>query len=178
MKKLITYLFILFISTILAGCGFHLRGYKPLPPQLHVIYIETSAPYSELTKRLTQTFRSMCIIVTTCPQDAPITLHILSHTITHQLTSQGANGQLSTYLLTYLVSYQLIDSQGHVLQCPQTIIATRSFQISANQILGDTNVQDTLVDSMRRDVIYQLLERLQSRGTLQALDATCACSHN
>lgn len=173
MKKIIKISLLFFISLTLSACGFHLRGHQPLPPELHVIYIESSTPFSEFSKRLEQTLRSIGIVVTTCPQDARITLHIIAQTVKHQLTSQGSNGQLSTYLLSYYVSYQLVDAAGRVLQCPQTIIETRSFQISANQLLGDTNVQDTLVDSMRRDIIYQLLERLRSRGTLQALQKTC-----
>jgi LPS-assembly lipoprotein len=173
MKRTITLFFLFFLSITLSACGFHLRGHEPLPPELHVIYIESTTPYTEFSKRLEQTLRSIGIVVTRCPQDAPITLHIIAQTVTHQLTSQGSNGQLSTYLLSYFVSYQLVAADGHVLQCPQTITETRSFQISANQLLGDTNVQDTLVDSMRRDAIYQLLERLRSRGTLQALQKMC-----
>lgn len=154
---------------LLSGCGFHLRGHEPLPPQLQTLYLQSDAPYGSLTKQLEQTLRSAGVVVTTEPQSAPYTLQIQNENLGQLITGQGVSGQLATYLLTYSVSYQLLDAKGRAIQPQQSIVATRSYSISANQVLGDTSVKNNLEEDMRRDLITQLLNRLRAKKMRQAL---------
>jgi LPS-assembly lipoprotein len=171
MQKKLGKLFLLLILVCsLTACGFHLRGYAPLPPELHTLYLQSNSPYSALTKQLQQVLKSSGVILVQDSQDAPLTLQILSDNFGQQITGQGASGQISTYQLSYTVSYQLLDAKGRVVQPPQMVGTTRSYAINSNQILGDTTVQTGLKDDMRRDLIYQLLNRLRSRNTLKALE--------
>ena len=165
MKKIICIL----LCLILAGCGFHLRGHEPLPPQLHVLYIQSDNPYGAFTKLLNRTLHGIGIILAKSSKDAPYTLQIISETSNQELTSQGASGQLSTYLLTYSVVYQLLDVHGRVISGPTTVTASRSYSAAANQILGDTNVQSSLKSDMQLDAVVQLLNHLRSRNSVQAL---------
>lgn len=169
MKKLLNSAFILLFTTVIAGCGFHLRGHEPLPVQLHTMYLESNQPYSSLTKQLQQTLQSVGVTLTQTAQAAPVTLQLLQDNFTQTTTAIGSGLQTSTYLLNYSISYQLLDNKGRVLQAPQTINTTRNYSITSNQILGDTNVQANLKDEMQRDVIYQLFNHLRSRNTLKAL---------
>jgi LPS-assembly lipoprotein len=153
----------------LAGCGFHLRGYASLPAQLHVLYVQSDKPYGALSKQLQQTLRSMGVIIAPNAQAAPLSLQILAENNSQQLTSQGVSGQLATYTLSSTVIYQLANAQGRVIQSAQTVTASRSFSMNANQVLGDTSVQAGLQSDMQRDLVYQLVNRLNSRNTAYAL---------
>lgn len=153
----------------LVGCGFHLRGHEPLPPQLDVLYLETDEPYGPLTKQLQQILTSIGVALAPDATMAPVTLRIIADTYGQQLTAQSSSGQLNTYILTYTLTYQLLDKQGRFLQHVQVITTSRSYTISANQVLGDTAVQTSLQNDMRSDAINQLLNRLRARNTQKAL---------
>lgn len=162
-----------FLSFILSGCGFHLRGHEPLPPQLHILYLETASPYSPLTKQIQQTLNSIGIILVPCAQQAPVTLKILCSDFTQVITSIGSSGQITTYLLTQTITYQLMNCKGCVIHGPLIACTTRTYSIAANQILGDTAALNSLRIEMQRDVIYQILNHLRAPNTQAALRQCC-----
>lgn len=155
----------------LTACGFHVRGYEPLPSQLHVMYLASNTPYSAFTKQLRQTLTSTGIVLVKNAQAAPVTLQILTENNSQQMTSAGVSGQTTTYLLTYTVTYQLMGSKGNVIEGPDTVTTSHSYSITSNQILGDTHVQTGLQNQMQREIIFQILNRLHSYRTIQALQA-------
>ncbi len=170
MKKFPHYLFLMSILLFgLSGCGFHLRGHAPMPPQLSVLYLQSDQPYSALTKELRQVLRSAKITLTQNAASAPITLQIVSDRFTQQVTSLGASGQTSTYQLNYVVSYQLLTRQGQVILGPDTVTSSHSYSITTNQVLSGINYQSNLQAQMQREVIFQIMERLRSARTMRAL---------
>lgn len=163
----------LFLTTLLVlsltACGFHLRGYEPLPPQLKVLHIESNSPGSLLAHELTQTLENSGIVIEKNAKAAPITLQILYDRLARQATSIGAGGQTTAYFLTYTATYQLIDRQGRIIAGPHSVSTTRNYSVTANQLLGDVNTEATLLEDMRRDIIHQMITRLDSPNTLRAL---------
>jgi LPS-assembly lipoprotein len=164
-------LFVTLLAVLLTGCGFQLRGYEPLPDQLKVLYLQTDSPYSAFTKQLKVFLTSAKVTIVDRPQAAPVTLQILSDNTAQTLTSTGASGQTNTYTLTYTVVYQLLARNGEVIQSPQTVSTMRNYSVTSNQVLGDTNVQNTLLGQMRRDVIYLMLNRMRTPQALKAISA-------
>lgn len=160
------------LALFLAACGFHLRGHEPLPPQLQTISILSSSPYSPLVKQLEQTFEASHVTVVKKGQQAPILLKILNDDFSRGSSSVGASGQVTTYSLTYNVSFQLLTHDGKPITQAMNVSSTRSYSVSANQVLGDTNVQNNLQEEMQRDVVYQLFNRLRSREVIKALTST------
>ncbi len=153
------------------GCGFHLRGHQPLPEELKVLHLQTNSPYSDFTKQLKSFLTSAKVVLVDTSQAAPLTLQILSERSSQQLASVSASGQTNAYSLLYTVTYVLLDRQGQPIQAPQTVSTSRSYSVTSNQVLGDTNVQNILIAQMQRDVIYQMLNRLSSPRTVQMLAA-------
>lgn len=173
MKQLFAkFLLLCSLALSLPGCGFHLRGHEPLPPELHVLYLQSADPYDPLTKELRQVLQTIGVIMAQDSVSAPVTLQIINENFSQQLGAQGAGGQLTTYVLIYTLAYQLLDPKDRVIQASQTITSTRNYQVNANQLLGDLSVQESLKEDMRRDLINQLLNRLRSRNTLKALVQT------
>jgi len=171
MLTICKYIVITLLVSILAGCGFHLRGHTPLPPELKVMYLQTNAPYSDFTKQLKLMLNSAKVTLVDEQQAAPITLQILSAADSQLLTSSSASGQTNTYALNYTVIYQLLNNRGQVIEGPQTVITTRNYSVTSNQVLGDTTVQNALLLQMQRDAIYQMINRLRTPQLLKALAA-------
>lgn len=169
MKKTLLALFFIFLTIPLSGCGFHLRGYEPLPPQLKVIYLQTSEPYSAFIKQLKKTLYDVGVLLTENSDQSAVTLEINSAILTQTPTNFGSNGQVTTYLLTYTVTFQLLDRHGKTILGPESVTTTSNYSITSNQILGDMNAQQNLESDLRRDAIYQLLSRLRSYSTMEVL---------
>lgn len=164
---------IVFLSLLLTGCGFHLRGHEPLPPQLHILYLQSDHPYTPLIQKIKHALKSTGIILVPTPQQAPVTLQILCSDFTQVIASVGTSGQLTTYILTQTITYQLTDCRCRIIQAPQTASTTRTYSIAANQILGDTAALNSLRNEMQRDAIYQILNHLRSPCTCAALQQVC-----
>ncbi len=173
MKVNISKLFLI-VSLLLSltACGFRLRGHEPMPPQLHILYLQSSSPYGAFTKQLQQVLSSIGVVLVQNAQQAPVTLQILNEGTGQQFAGQGVSGQVATYTLSASASYQLLDAHGHVIQPPQTVATTRNYSVNSNQVLGDLHVQSSLQADMERDLINQLLNRLRSHNTVRTLTAS------
>lgn len=160
------FIFSLFLMLMLSACGFQLTGQGKQALAFHTISVETDQPYSDFTKELQNSLASMGVRVTT---PAAIRLQILAQNFTRNTTSLGNAGQTTTYLLVYNVLFKVIDRTGHILLAPQQVRATRSFSITSNQLTGDLNTENNLLESMQHDVIRQLIIRLASPELRQQL---------
>ena len=169
MKNIIRWLLIFALAVIVSACGFHLRGREPLPASLQTIYIQTNQPYSSFTRELHQTLNTIGVTIAQDAKTAPIILQIVNDNLVQQMMSVGASGQTTTYVLTYTVSYQLLDRNGVTVLPTQTAIVHRDYSASTNQLLGDINTQNTLVNDMQREVIYQILNRLRTDPRLKKI---------
>jgi len=158
-----------FLLFTLTACGFHLRGHSPIPPELSVLYLQTDSPYSAFSKQLKQYLIASKVNLVESAEDAPITLKVISAKSSQALTSSGANGQTNTYNLAYTVTYQLLNNNGVAIQTPQTVVSTRDYSVTSNQLLSDTNVQSSLVDQMQREAIYQMITRMRAPNTLKTI---------
>lgn len=167
MKNIIQWFLMAALSMMIFACGFHLRGSEPLPASLQTIYIQTNQPYNSFARELRQTLRTVGVTVAQNANTTPITLQILDDTLNQQITSVSTGGQTTTYVLNYAVNYQIVDRKGIVILAPQIASARRDYSATTNQLLGDINTQNTLINDMQREVIYQILNRLRTDTTLK-----------
>ncbi len=156
-----------FLFSTLTACGFQLRGHTFSLP-FHTLSLESKQPYSHFNSALQKALETAGI-QSSFNSTAPIRLQILSQNFTRTITSLGNAGQTTTYLLTYAILFQVIDGKHHVLLAPQQIRTTRTFSITSNQLTGDLNTENDLLDKMQQDVIQQLLIRLASQELRQKL---------
>lgn len=153
---------ILFLSILLSGCGFHLRGNKPITPALHNLFIDSAEPYSGLTKQLELSLRSLQIQIAKEPTEAPVTLKLSPQLFKSTTLSRGASSTFKEYTLSLTTTYQLQDKDGNLLYGPKVLKASRSLLIVENQVLSASNEQAVLKQDMQRDIMYQLLNQLSS----------------
>ncbi|OIZ95626.1 hypothetical protein A1D18_01705 [Candidatus Rickettsiella isopodorum] len=161
------FLFSLFLSFMLTACGFQLRGHEFSLP-FRTLSLESNQPYSHFTKELQKALAAAGVNILLATPTSP-RLQILAQNFTRTATSLGNAGQTTTYLLVYSILFQIIDCKGHVLLAPQQIRATRTFSITSNQLAGDLNTENDLLENMQQDVIQQLLIRLASPELHQQL---------
>lgn len=154
---------------LLTACGFHLRGHIPLPPQLRVLFLECGNQYNPLGKALASALCASGIHLVPNAKAAPVTLEIVSDNMNDNTTSIASGGQVTTYYLVYSVCFQLRDCNGKIILPPQTLTTSRTYSIASSLILANTNGLYDLHEEMRRDIVFQILNRLRAPCTLKAL---------
>lgn len=156
-------IFSLLTALALSSCGFQLRGSQPLNPSFQEIYIKTADPYGQLTRNLREYLKMSGAHVTDSPQDANTILDILSEAKNQVLLSVSSTQQTRQYNLMLIVSFEITNAKGVVLVPPQTLTESRTFTTVSDQILGGTNEQNTLYLQMQQAIVYDIMNRLESR---------------
>jgi len=153
----------------LSSCGFHLPVQTAVPIELQQLYLQTNSPYSPFTIALEIALQNRDIELLDSPEEAPVTLQILSERVSRSVGAISFNTNTRQYNLTYRVVFQLKDSQGEIIVNRRTTTARRRLIVDANQVLGSTNEEATMEQEMRREVIQKLLYQLGSENVLEAL---------
>lgn len=148
---------------LLSGCGFQLRGSTPLSPPLQQVYIKTADPYGQLARNLRDYLQASGANITDTPQQATTVLEILSDDETQQLLSVSGTQQTRQYNLILSVKFAVANAKGTIVVPEQVLTETRAFTTTSDQILGGTNEQSTLYQQMRQAIVYDIMNRLNSR---------------
>lgn len=154
---------------LLTGCGFHLRGDTPIPPQMHSLYLKTSKPYDTLSKNLRATLTSAGVNLVSYQKDAPVTLQIVSEAPGQSIANIGTNTTTRQYNLTYTAVYQFTNSVGKIIAGPFTVSETTAFMTTSNQMLSSSTTQDQLQEQMQQQAAQQILNVLAAPDTVQAI---------
>ncbi len=170
MRRCLLSIFSLCAAICLSGCGFQLRGSEPLNPQFQEIYIKTTDPYGQLTRNLHDYLQMSGAHVTDTQEAATTVLNIISETQSQVLLSVSGTQQTRQYNLILTVVFDVLNAKGVMLVPPQTLSETRAFTTLSDQILGGSNEQNTLYQQMRQAIIYDIINRLESRDIADMLD--------
>ncbi len=122
----------------LVSCGFHLRGYIPIPTSLSKLYIQSDDAYSSFSQSLVSALRNRGIEVVSSPQQAPITLEIIDESSRSQVGALSATTETRQYTLFYTVTYQLRNSEGDAITQAQSVTTQRTFTVDLEEVLGST----------------------------------------
>ena len=151
-------LLVLGAASMLAACGFHLRGAVKLPfPNLYVQVSNASQFGHELKRAL----RASDVQLMDSPKEAAATLAILSELRERQILSLGGQGRVREYQLRYRVAYQVTSPKG-VITPPTEILLKRDISFNDAEVLAKEAEEGLLYRDMQSDAVQQLLRRLQA----------------
>jgi len=160
---------VIILLTMLAACGFKLRGQAYLPPEIRTIYLKSNAPYGSFTEQLRQTLVSMGIKLVENEKDAPIVLEILNEGTQRQLTGLSTTTPVNTYQLIYTVTFKITDNAGRALGPVRSVSARRAHVVNSSEVLSVNMEYNLLEQDMRREAVYQIINQLGSRSVLSHL---------
>ncbi len=167
--KFFKWSFIVFLTALLFGCGFHPRHTSVLPEQYRTVYIDTNQPYSELMTALKEALHNNGVSTTRDVNAATLTLHILhAHTDTKSQTL-GPSNNASAYVITYYLTFALALPNGKEILGPQTITSSRTLSLNPDQSIANNNQADITTHALERDIIHQLFYVLSSKDMDSAL---------
>lgn len=155
-----TSLTMLMLTLLLGACGFHLRGQAAFALPFKALYIKSANAYAPFITALKHAIEANGVQVTDAPEQAQLTLHIVSETTDKQILSLSASGQVLEYSLYYRISYQAYDRNQHDWLAPDEIKLQRDYSYDVTQVIAKQQEETMLYQDMRNDAVQQMLRRL------------------
>jgi LPS-assembly lipoprotein len=157
--------FSIVFATLLAGCGFHLAGSRPLPESLRSTYIEVIAPYRVSEPPLEVSLRSLLQrrggVVLDSAGAAKAVIRLSDLNESRQVLSIGTDGKVLEFQLVTRVTYQ-VNSGDKVLMPPDSLSLSRSYSFNAQQVLAKDAEEARLREYIQHELADLLLLRMES----------------
>lgn len=167
-KRLLTLFICFFLSAILAGCGFHLRGQEKagLSPELSVLRVRTiggDVRGNELRREVERalTVQADVRIAPETENKFPI-LTLYGEQTNSRVLSFDANRNVSEFLLRYRVDFDVRNTAGEEIVGRQTIILQRDYTFDRLNVLAKEREEQELGERMRQEAVQQIIRRLAS----------------
>lgn len=158
----LTFLFL--FASLLTGCGFQLRGNVELPANYQHMAIEGVSEYSALGLDLKRALRANGVdVVEATAAQAILKLSQVDYQ-RRLLSVSAASGKTAEYELHYSLKMSVVDRQGKVLVPEQPLQQLRDYVFDQNNVLATDNQEGQLRKDMERDMVGQILRRLQARA--------------
>lgn len=173
-KRVPRVLSVLLAMALLAGCGFHLRGWDLSASVASAAVV--SADRVDITRDLEAALRQSGVDLVSIDESPDVTIEILDESVSRRSASVSGQARVAEYELTSLVAYRILGESGPLL--PRSLArAERSFRLDRDNIVGSSEEQALLEREMRRDLIEQILRSL-NRVTESAAATNSAAAIN
>jgi outer membrane lipopolysaccharide assembly protein LptE/RlpB len=149
--------------SLLAGCGFQLRGAESLqlPSRLSPMHLSGLRTDDPLRRELTQALREAGVTVTTSKETAQSFLVLSGRENRRRVAAVNAQGRAIEYEMVEAVTFELLDRERNVLLPEFRVANESSYSDPSGDPLGKAGDQQLLRDSTRRDTVQQIMVRLR-----------------
>jgi LPS-assembly lipoprotein len=162
-RRLVLALGAFVLASPLSGCGFQLRGPRPLA--FTTIFLGVSS-YSALGMALRrQILTSGTTEVVDDAARADVRLDILRNEQSREILTLTGAGKVREYQLRHIIRFRLVDRTDTELIPPTSISATRDYNYDDAQVLAKEQEAVLLYRDMQADLVRQLMRRLAAVKT-------------
>lgn len=152
----------LILIFLLAGCGFHLRGSQGVDVALERIHVSAANVYGAFVQELERTLQQSGIEVVDSSAAAPWSLRVLGERTSRRAIATTSRVQVSEYELRMEVRFELLDTNGDTVIEPVSLIAERIYSFDSSSLVGSSEEEELLKEEMRRDLIGQMIRRVDA----------------
>lgn len=157
MKRL---LLALLAATLVAGCGFQLRGTASgkLPYESFHVALPDNAEVGVWLKRYIRSMHSTKLV--DLPEQADAIFQQLYDNREKAVLSVNSVGQVREYRLKMTYGFRIVDAKGKTLVPPNEIELTRDMTYDASTVLAKDQEEALLWRDISNDLVNQILRRL------------------
>lgn len=154
------------ICVFLAGCGYSLRGSEALSSRFDSLELRLQDPNSELSRLLRRSLESAGVSTTLTSSSTPVSseqaiLSVGNEQLANRPVSVNPRARAAQYEIRLSVDVAL--SHGEIDPIPQqTLFVQRSYFEDIDNITGNRDEVQIITAEMRRELVDQLLRRLQA----------------
>ena len=146
------------LPLLAAGCGFQLRGQRPLP--FDTLYLGMSE-YSDLAAAIRrQIHAGSNTRVVSNKEEAQVRLEVLADAKEKAILALNTQGRVREYQLRLRYAFRLVDKNGQEVLAPNEILLRRDLAFDDSQVLAKEQEEILLYRDMQGDLVQQLMRRL------------------
>jgi len=150
--------FLLVVTLLLTACGFHLRGQAGMPFQ--TLYLDAANPSTTFIAELRSNLEANNVKLVNAPDKADVILNIVSELPDKQILTLGGSGRVNEFQLRYKVSLRAYDLKDQEWIPAEEMMLRRDFSYDDTKILAKEQEEALLFQSMRTDMVQQIVRRL------------------
>lgn len=151
---------LLFLCFLVSSCGFHLKGFAPIPAWFDSVYIIPKNTDPFLLRYLNHQLISQSMTAVPDLGRANYLLILEDDGFQQQMTSVSASTTPRQYQLIYTLHYTLLTKAGVKLRPSDTVVVVRLLTINNNRILGSNHEETTIKHEMIRAATSQLIRQI------------------
>lgn len=156
------------LVSLLAGCGFHLVGNRPLPEALSSVYIDVIAPYRVSEPPVETSLRNLLLRrggkVHGRADEAIAVIRLSDLVESRSVLSLGPDGKALEFQLTSSVRYQM-SRDGKPLLPPDILSVSRDYSFNAQQVLAKEAEEARLREFIQNELAELLMLRFETTLT-------------
>lgn len=156
---------ILMLVTLLAGCGFQLRGDTALPPEMQATYIDYRGGDGELLRAIARALTLNGVEVVQARERATGVLQIISASAPRRVLARDMRGRPQEYEIRVLLVFRVLDAEGKILVEQQEVTRQNNLLLDPTDPLTNRSEVDYAVEAMREDAIWEMLRRISVATT-------------
>lgn len=145
------------ISTLVAGCGFQLRGSAKLP--FESVYIPDNHPMLVELSRNLRTGSNVKVV--NDPEAANARFVFLGEHRDKVILSVSTSGRIREYQLRYAIVFRLHDGKGGEYIPTNTVVLRRDITFN-EQVLAKETEEVLVFRDMQADMVQQIMRRMQA----------------
>ena len=153
--------------TLLAACGFQLRGAADLPFDTLYLPGATSGIALELKRHIQS---GSATRVVDDPQAAQARLEFSEETRSKEILALSSAGRVREYRLVYRVGFRVGDGKGNDFVPPSTVTLTRDVTYDDAVALAKETEEQQLFRDMQGDMVQQIMRRVSAARVPGAAD--------
>lgn len=162
MNKTGLLILLLWLSQLLAGCGFQLRGATEIPSELSPVYVESRGD-SQVRHPLHTALRAGGAEVSGLRAQAGTVIRILAEVQDSRVNAVDSQGKVIANELVYLVTFDAVRTDGTQLAKHQTIRVAREHINPDDEVIGRAEEANLIRRDMAVDMADRILRRLKAQ---------------
>lgn len=160
MRSVLRVIALLSATLLLAACGFHLRGHAGMP--FSTLYLDAANPGTAFIADLRHNLESNKVKLVDTADQADVVLNIASEFSDKQILTLGGSGRVNEFRLNFRVSLRAYDLKQKEWIPAEEIVLRRDYSFDDTKILAKEAEENLLYQSMRSDMVQQIVRRLSS----------------
>ena len=146
----------------ISGCGFQLRGTGQTTILLESVFLNASDQNGALVRELDSTLRQSGVEFTNA-SSAQVNIQLDRERFRRRPVSTTGQINVAAYELTLEVGFNVMAQNGDVLIPPTRLRTERIYTFDNTSLVGSNEEEELLKEEMRRDVVGQLIQRINAR---------------
>lgn len=159
MKIVSRTLSVLFLTSVITACGFHLRGNIPLPESINNMFVNAeNGPFKD---QMEEVLLKAGVTIAPSVDAAEVQLNILESTVQRTVGTLDERGKANSYTLVYIVRYVLESPEGIPIR--SGVVNDRSqYDFDPDTILETESEEEELIVEMEESVALQIVRQLST----------------